>query len=190
MNTSIPTTPAGTLPPFTDLGLSRSERAELRSDHAGEAGAVAIYEGILRVALQPEVRRFALAHLHTERAHLAFFERWLPAAERSRLLPIWRLSGWLLGALPALLGPRWVFATIDAVETFVVQHYQAQLNGFDRSSIGRQTLLAQLAHFQSEEDDHRVDAVSRAGAPGRVLRGWQWLVGRGSALAVKAAKRI
>lgn len=186
----LPGSSPPTVPSFAALELSAAERADLRSDHAGEAGAVAIYEGILRVTMHPEVRRFALDHLRTERAHLAFFDHWLPASERSRLLPIWRLSGWLLGALPALIGPRWVFATIDAVETFVVQHYQAQLETFADSSPGRRALLAQLARFQSEENEHRSDAANRTAKPGQLLSGWQWVVGRGSALAVTAAKRL
>ena len=34
---------------------------DLRSDHAGETGAVAIYLGILAVSRDPAVRQFALA---------------------------------------------------------------------------------------------------------------------------------
>lgn len=40
----------------------------------------------------------------------------------------WQLAGWITGAVPAFLGPRTVFATIAAVETFVNQHYQHQLD--------------------------------------------------------------
>jgi len=30
-------------------------------------------------------------------AHLCEIEAWLPPADRSRLLPVWRLAGWLTG---------------------------------------------------------------------------------------------
>ena len=46
-------------------------RRDLRSDHAGEFGAVAIYTGVLAVARDPGVRAFALRHQATEADHLA-----------------------------------------------------------------------------------------------------------------------
>ncbi len=190
MNTASLTHNTEPVPPYHTLGLGQRELAELRSDHAGEAGAVRIYEGILRFAIDPEVRRFAQAHLHAERAHLKFFEDWLPPGGRSRLLPMWRLSGWLLGALPALLGPRWVYATIDAVETFVVTHYQAQLDHFPAATLAQRQLLAQLEQFQDDEGAHREDAARRGETPTGLLRIWQRIVGAGSAAAVIAAKRF
>ena len=59
--------------------------AELRSDHAGEYGAVSIYDGILAVSRSPEVRRFATNHRATELEHLRFMEAYLPPPERTRL---------------------------------------------------------------------------------------------------------
>ncbi len=44
---------------------------DLRSDHAGETGAVAIYLGILAVSHNPQIRQFAREHQATEREHLA-----------------------------------------------------------------------------------------------------------------------
>ena len=70
---------------------------DLRSDHAGEAGAVAIYRGILAVSRCPQVREFAQRHMQTEQRHLATVEtlyRNLAAAacsqfgERRDLLPV------------------------------------------------------------------------------------------------------
>ncbi len=43
---------------------------ELRSDQAGETGAVAIYRGILWVSKDASIRRFAEHHLLTEQDHL------------------------------------------------------------------------------------------------------------------------
>ena len=96
--------------------------ADLRTDHAGEVGAVMIYRGILAVTRDAGVRHFAQEHLATEAGHLAQIEPLLAPHQRSRLLPLWRIAGWLTGALPALVGPRAVYATIEAVETFVDQH--------------------------------------------------------------------
>ncbi len=163
--------------------------SDLRSDHAGETGAVAIYLGILAVSRDPTIRHFAREHLATEREHLARMEALLPPGQRSVLLPLWRMAGWLTGFLPALIGPHAVYATIDAVETFVDQHYEDQVRKLPAHGPSA-ALKALLLACQADEVNHRDQArAARAGA-GRLIRAWQWLVGSGSALAVKAARRV
>ena len=63
--------------------------ADLRTDHAGETGAVQIYRGILATVRDAAVRSFAQRHLATEAAHLAPIEQLLALHHRSRLLPLW-----------------------------------------------------------------------------------------------------
>lgn len=169
--------------------------ADLRSDHAGETGAVWIYRGILAVSRDAGVRAFARRHLATEQQHLRQIAPWLPWPQRSRLLLPWRVAGFLTGALPALGGPRAVFATIAAVETFVDAHYQQQLDRIDALPIAERDaaagLRALLAACQADECQHRDEAAARqASPPGWLLRRWCALVGRGSAVAVALARRL
>ena len=165
--------------------------ADLRTDHAGETGAVCIYQGVLQFARDRDLREFAQRHLVTEQAHLHQIEAWLPRADRSRLLPVWRLAGWVTGALPALLGPRAVYATIEAVERFVDQHYEEQvfrLKAHPELRSLRQTLL----ECQGDEVAHRIEAAAARGPgqPGGLLRVWCWLVGVGSKGAVAVCRHI
>jgi 3-demethoxyubiquinol 3-hydroxylase len=173
--------------------------AELRTDHAGETGAVMIYRGILATTHDAAVKAFAQEHLATEAAHLAAIELLLAPRHRSRLLPLWRAAGWLTGALPAWVGPRAVYATIEAVETFVDHHYTEQIDAIDRLDPARdqaalQALRAHLHSFRADEIDHRDDAAARfdchAAPASRVLRLWIWAVGAGSRSAVKICRRI
>ncbi len=171
--------------------LPSAVAADLRTDHAGETGAVRIYQGVLRFARDPALRAFAQRHLATEQAHLREIEAWLPPADRSRLLPVWRSAGWLTGALPALLGPRAVYATIEAVERFVDRHYEEQIQRLAaQPSLGplRQTLL----DCQGDEVAHRDEAAAARGprAPGALLRAWGWLVGAGSRGAVAVCRYL
>lgn len=163
--------------------------ASLRSDHAGEAGAVAIYQGVLAVARADELRHFARHHLRTECRHLRFFEESLPPRCRTRLLPVWRLAGWSLGAGSSLLGARALYTTIAAVETFVDAHYREQIE-----HIGDDPRLQGLRHalesFRLDEVAHRDDAASHLQEPGVLARLWQWIVGAGSALGVVLARRL
>lgn len=86
---------------------------------------------MLAVARDPELRAFARYHLDAEQQHHVLIEAVVPLRERCALLPLWRLSGWLTGDLPACIGPRAVDATIEAVETFVDRHYTAQIEQID-----------------------------------------------------------
>jgi len=183
---------ATTAAPTVSVAMLR----ELRSDHAGETGAVFIYRGILAVAARrgdAAMTAFASHHLATEAEHLRLIEAWLPPRQRSRLLGPWRLAGWLTGALPALVGPRSVYATIAAVERFVDGHYQQQIDRMQREG-GPPELLALLRRCQADERHHRDEALAagqQAGPPaGLWLRGWCALIGSGSAAAVVVARRV
>ncbi len=165
--------------------------ADLRTDHAGEVGAVCIYQGVLQFSRDPVLRAFAEQHLATEQKHLRLIAGWLPPDQYSRLLPLWRLAGFLTGALPAMFGPRAVYATIEAVETFVNQHYEDQIRALASQpalSDLRQTLLV----CQADEVAHRDQAAAARGPtrPGAVLRAWCAVVGAGSSAAVSLIRHI
>lgn len=166
---------------------------ELRSDHAGETGAVSIYHGIVAVAKwrgDHAMVAFAQMHGQTEAEHLALVETWLPAADRSALLGPWRLAGWLTGALPALFGALAVYATIAAVETFVDRHYQQQIDHLEKHG-GPEGLLALLRKCQADEQHHRDEAAALANpSPHWLVKAWCWTVGFGSEAAVVLARRF
>jgi ubiquinone biosynthesis monooxygenase Coq7 len=164
--------------------------AELRSDHAGETGAVMIYRGILAFCRDPAIRDFATRHGATEQGHLDLIEAILPPSRRSLLLPIWRVAGFLTGALPALVGPYAVYATIDAVETFVDHHYQQQIDRLDEEAI-HPDIRALLERCREEEVHHRDEArAATGGVRGALIRLWASVVESGSKAAVAAARRI
>ena len=176
--------------PFESLPLTPALIADLQSDHAGEAGAVAIYRGMLAVSRDEAVRRFAAEHVRTELRHLRFFEGWLPVRHRSRLMWIWRAAGWLLGATSALFGRQAAFRTVAAVESFVEAHYVAQIEVMN-STEGLEELAAILREFCDEEVHHREDArarMTRSGGP--AARVWAHLIASGSALGVRIARKV
>lgn len=183
---------------------------ELRTDHAGETGAVWIYRGVLAITRDAALRGFAQRHLATEQEHLRLICDLVPPRQRSHLLIPWRIAGFLTGALPALFGPRAVYGTIAAVETFVDRHYEDQIRALE----GRPEYTALrdlLLSCQADECHHRDEAralaagagsaaastTARAGLkaepaaqaqPGLILRAWCAVVAWGSETAVKVAR--
>jgi ubiquinone biosynthesis monooxygenase Coq7 len=163
-----------------------------------------IYHGILAVSRDPALRAFASHHLATEQRHLADIEKVVPKRWRSRLLPLWRLSGWLTGALPAFVGARATYATIQAVETFVDRHYAEQVTMIDEILAleasgpedeaprpGFAALRDLLERCRLDEVEHRDDAADRwDGSRSALMAAWQALVGHGSKAAVGVCRYL
>ena len=163
----------------------------LRSDHAGEVGAVYIYKGILSIAKDPALVEFSNRHLETEKEHLRKIEQILSPSKRSKLVGIWKIAGYLLGLLPSLFGPRIVFATIEAVESFVEDHYEEQLKYLRAQNDPDQALINLLQSCQDDEIEHKNEsAIKKRSTPGFLLNFWMKIVGWGSSSAVKVAKII
>lgn len=172
-------------------GVSKQFEQELRCSHAGETGAVWIYRGILATRPRGELLTFAREHLAEETRHLRFFEQLQRCYRPSLMLPLWRLAGFLTGFLPAMSGKQAVFATIEAVETFVDQHYQEQIQALEPQA-HRDSERAILAGFEKcrlDEVHHRDDAKQRRlSEPNTALRLWVALVAAGSRSAVRIAR--
>ena len=163
---------------------------DLRSDHAGEAGAVAIYRGILAVSRCPQVREFAQRHMQTEQRHLATVEGLIPHRSRSRLLAVWRAAGFVTGALPSLVGRNAVYSTIEAVETFVDIHYAEQITRLDGDKNWSE-LQATLKACWTDELEHRDEAKERRTSSGGLLmRAWLKSISIGSQVGVAIARRV
>ena len=164
--------------------------ADLRSDHAGELGAVMIYTGILAVSRDRAVREFAREHLHTEQKHLELMESVLPPSLRSKAQLPWRAAGWLIGALPSLIGKHWVYATIEAVESFVDEHYGEQINRL-KFEASNDSLRKMLEACRADEIAHMRDAAARRrGTPSLAMTLWLKTVRWGSKAAVVVARTL
>src|SRR5882757_1173767 len=135
---------------------SRDEQVArmLRVDHAGEHGAVRIYEGQLAVLGRTPVGDVIRRMAEQEQKHLATFDRMLPARQvRPTLLgPLWHAAGFALGAATALLGERAAMACTVAVENVIDEHYAGQIAALgEREPELRRT----IDEFRADEREHR-----------------------------------
>lgn len=171
---------------------SKAEMVErmLRVDHAGEYGAVRIYEGQMAV-LGEKASGGAIKHMaEQEEVHLATFND-LVAERRVRptaLLPLWHLAGFALGAGTALLGEKAAHACTVAVEEAIDEHYADQIARLDGE--GEDDLRDTFEKFRQEELEHHDTALDLGAeeAPGyEALKG---VIKRGSKLAIWLSERI
>ena len=106
----------------------------IRVDHAGERGAVKIYEGQL-LALNTLVKDESLKKtieemkIH-EKEHCDFFEREIKKRNISptKFLPLWDLLGLGLGFSSTLLGKKAAMLCTASVEEVIDKHYLNQKN--------------------------------------------------------------
>src|SRR5665213_4329168 len=110
-------------------GANTSIEAMIRVDHAGEYGAVRIYEGQLAV-LKGRASADTIRHMaEQEQRHLKTFDRLINErrVRPTALEPVWRIAGFALGAATAALGEKAAFACTAAVEEVIDEHYAAQI---------------------------------------------------------------
>ncbi len=161
----------------------------IRVDHAGEYGAVRIYQG-QRAVLGRGASGPALAHMQEqEEAHLARFSA-LIAERRVRptaLLPLWHLAGFALGAATAALGERAAMACTVAVEEGICAHYAAQEAALAPDEAG---LRETIAGFRAEEAEHREIGLEHGARDAPGYRALTTAIKAGCRVAIALSERI
>ena len=101
----------------------------IRVDHAGEYGATKIYAGQLIVFGKNSKIGKTIKHMaNQEQKHIDTFNK-LIIEKRVRptaLMPVWNLTGYLLGITTALMGKKAAMACTVAVEDVIGKHYEKQ----------------------------------------------------------------
>lgn len=151
------------IPPRPGAAALSARLAEiLRVDHAGELGAVHIYRGQRAVLGKAPGQERVAAQLEEmeghEAVHLARFNELLNERKvrPTALHPLWRATGFALGAGTALMGTKAAHACTEAVESVIEQHYAGQVAELAEHD---PKLSAELAKFREEELAHRDIAV-------------------------------
>lgn len=106
-------------------------RRILKVNHAGEFGAIRIYGAQIAVAqrLFPAIVPALREMRDDEIEHCQLFRSAMPErlARPCRVMALWSLGGFVLGAATALMGQRMVWICTEAVESTVHRHLQDQL---------------------------------------------------------------
>ena len=168
----------------------------IRVDHAGERGAIKIYDGQL-LALQmlkadPELEKKVAEMKEHEKEHLKYFEQQL--ADRkirpTLMLPLWDLLGTALGFGTAILGKKAAMLCTASVEEVIDKHYLDQINYLNKNEKKEKELLSKVKKFRQDELEHR-DIAYEEGAdkngPYGILDA---IIKIGSKAAIEISKKI
>ena len=172
-----------------DLPRDKQIERMIRVDHAGEYGAVRIYEGQLAVLGRSPAARAIRAMAAKEKDHLDAFDKLV--VERhvrpTALSPVWHLAGFALGAASALLGPRAAMACTVAVEEVIDEHYKAQADDLAEDD---PTLAATIDEFRHDEIEHGETAKAHGALDAPFYEGISAVVKAGSRLAIWLSTRV
>ena len=130
----------------------------IRVDHAGERGAIKIYEGqllALKTIKQDNDLKDKIEEMKgQERKHLEYFEKEIQKRKikPTSLLPLWDLMGVTLGFGTALLGKKAAMLCTASVEEVIEDHYQNQLQKLGNDE---KDLKAKIEKFKEDEIEHK-----------------------------------
>ena len=165
----------------------------IRVDHAGERGAVKIYEGQL-LALNTLVKDEKLKKIIEEmriheKEHCNFFEKEIKKRniKPTKFLPVWDLLGVTLGFGTAMLGKKAAMLCTASVEEVIDGHYKSQI---DQIGSDENNLKNKITKFRNDEIHHKDIAYNE----GATKEGFYIIIDKviktGSKLAIKISEKI
>ncbi len=166
----------------------------IRVDHAGEYGAVRIYEGqlaVLRSRAGTEHSVATIEHMaEQEQRHLKAFDALINERKvrPTALEPVWRVAGFALGAATAALGEKAAFACTAAVEEVIDEHYAAQIKALENGK--DPALKAAVEEFRADEAAHRNTALAEGAQQAPAYRLLSETIKAGCRIAIKLSEKI
>ena len=165
----------------------------IRVDHAGERGAVKIYEGQL-LALKTICKNSNLEKTIEEMKiheikHKNYFEEEIKKRKikPTKLLPLWDLLGVGLGFSSTLLGKKAAMLCTASVEEVIDEHYQNQINqlGSDEKD-----LKQKIIKFREDELHHKDIAYDKGATKKGLYSIMDKIIKTGSKVAINISEKI
>jgi len=165
----------------------------IRVDHAGERGAIKIYEGqllALKTIKQDEKLKGIIEEMkEQEKEHLEYFEKEIQKRNMkpTYFLPLWDLVGVSLGFGTALLGKKAAMLCTASVEEVIEKHYENQLKkiGDDEND-----LKTKIKKFKADEVNHKNIALETGTNKTGIYSLMDKIIRTGSKIAITISEKI
>ena len=165
----------------------------IRVDHAGERGAVKIYEGQL-LALSTFIKDERLKktieemRIH-EKEHCDFFENEIKKRKikPTKFLPLWDLLGVGLGFGSTILGKKAAMLCTASVEEVIDKHYQDQINQLGPEE---KNLKKKIIKFREDELHHKDIAYEKGATKKGIYSIMDKIIKTGSKIAIRISEKI
>ena len=165
----------------------------IRVDHAGERGAIKIYEGQL-LALNTLVKNENLKKMieemkNHEKEHLDFFSKEIKKRKikPTKLMPLWDLLGVGLGFSSVIMGKKATMLCTASVEEVIDEHYQNQINEINNDE---KNLKEKIKKFRNDEIHHKNIAYDNGATKEGFFYLFDKIIKTGSKFAINISEKI
>ena len=165
----------------------------IRVDHAGERGAVKIYEGqllALNTLVKDENLKKTIEEMKVhEKEHCDYFENEIKKRKikPTKFLPLWDLLGVGLGFGSTILGKKAAMLCTASVEEVIDEHYQNQINqiGSDEKNLKKK-----IIKFREDELHHKSIAYEKGATKKGLYSIMDKIIKTGSKLAITISEKV
>ena len=164
----------------------------IRVDHAGERGAIKIYEGQL-LALNTIIKnndlKNTIEHMKEhEIEHCEFFEKEIKKRniKPTRFIKLWDLLGLGLGFGTTILGKEAAMLCTASVEEVIQDHYESQINQLEDDE---KELKRKITKFREDEIDHKDIAYGEGATKKGLYKILDKVIKTGSKIAIKISEK-
>ena len=165
----------------------------IRVDHAGERGAIKIYEGQLlalnTIVKNDELKKKIEGMKEHEKEHANYFENEIKkrGINPTKFLPLWDLLGVGLGFGSTILGKKAAMLCTLSVEEVIDKHYQNQI---DQIESDEKELRNKIIKFREDELHHKNIAYNEGATKEGVYSILDKIIKTGSKIAINISEKI
>ena len=165
----------------------------IRVNHAGERGAIKIYEGqllALNTFIEDEKLKKTIENMKNhEKEHLKFFNKEIKKRKikPTKLLPLWDLLGIGLGFGSAIMGKKAAMLCTASVEEVIDKHYQSQINQLHSDE---KILKEKIKKFRNDELHHKNIAYENGANKEGIYSILNKIIKTGSKVAINISEKI
>ena len=165
----------------------------IRVDHAGERGAIKIYEGqllALNTVFKDEKLKKTIEEMKNhEKEHLDFFSKEIKKRniKPTKLLPLWDLLGIGLGFGSAMMGKKATMLCTASVEEVIDEHYQKQINQIEDDE---KRLKKKIIKFKEDELHHKDIAYDEGASKEGIYSILDKIIKTGSRIAINISEKV
>ena len=164
----------------------------IRVDHAGERGAIKIYEGQL-LALKTFMKNDKLKDKieemkEHEKEHAEFFDKEIKKRniKPTKFLPLWDLLGVGLGFSSTILGNKAAMLCTASVEEVIDEHYKNQIN---KLGDDEKELKEKIVKFREDELHHKDIAYENGASKDGLYSILDKIIKTGSKIAISISEK-
>ena len=165
----------------------------IRVDHAGERGAIKIYEGqllALNTFIKDENLKKKIEEMKVhEKEHCDYFEAEIKKRniEPTKFLPLWDLLGVGLGFGSTILGKKAAMLCTASVEEDIDEHYANQIKVLE---IDEKKLKDKITKFREDELNHKDIAYKEGATKKGIYSVLDKIIKTGSKIAINISEKI